>query len=121
MVDAHTGKSVYEYDLYRDSEIRGTVRIPTWQLPWNGDMNALPDITPYCRDLTVNVSGVGSVNTNSSGYYIITVPSPGNYTVTSGLDGPHCYVTTEEWIPASHTYSASTSSLIITNILFSII
>jgi hypothetical protein len=108
MIDAQTGLKIFEYDLYRNSEIRGTVRTTTWSLP--GQTDGTPDITPYYKDLKINVTGVGSCNTNSSGYYSITVPTAGNYTVTSSLDGPHCWVTNETGDEASYSNTASTSS-----------
>jgi Zn-dependent metalloprotease len=94
MVDAHTGKIVFSYDLYRNAEIRGNVDIKTWGFP--GQTGGTPDCTEVCQDLTVNVPGFGSDNTNSAGYYSVTVPSSGNYTVTSAfgrttLLGNQCY------------------------------
>jgi len=110
MIDAQTGQKIFDYDLYRNAEIRGTVRTTTWSLP--GQLGGVPDITPYSQDLNVNVTGIGSSNTNSFGYYCIIVPSEGNYTVTSNLDGPHCFVTNYRYAGPGATYSnsASTSS-----------
>jgi hypothetical protein len=115
MIDAQTGQIVYEYDLFRDEEIRGTVRIPTWELPGNCDMFAVPDITPYCQDLKVDVYlgtwHLGSAYTNSSGYYSKNVPYPGDfYTVTSTLTGPHCWITDLNGSPASYSNTATTYS-----------
>ncbi len=108
MIDAETGQKIFEYDLYRNAEIRGTVRTTTWSIP--GQTDGSPDITPYCQDLKVNVTDVGSANTNSSGYYSVTVPSAGDYTVTSSLDGPHCWVINWTGSEDSHSNTASTSS-----------
>ena len=108
MVDAETGEAIFEHDLYRNTEIRGTVRATTWSLP--GEADGTPDITPYCQEVKVNTVGIGSDNTNSSGYYSITVPGAGNYTVTSNLEGSHCWVTNETGGEASYSNTASTSS-----------
>jgi len=109
MIDAQTGQKIFEYDLYRNAEIRGTVGTTTWSLP--GETDGSPDITPYCKDLKVKVTGVvDSAITNSSGYYSITVPSAGDYTVISTLDGPHCWVTNYTGPRDSYSNTASTSS-----------
>ncbi len=112
MIDAQTGQTIYEYDLCRNAEVRGTVRTTTWKLPGNGNGSTPPDTTPYCRDLKINITDVGSVNTNSSGNYSITVPSSGNYMISASLDGPYCYVTNDPGCGPSASYSntASTST-----------
>ena len=108
MIDAQTGQEIYEYDLYCNAEIRGSVKTTTWGLP--GQLGGSPDIMADCQDLEVTVTGVGSTNTNSSGYYSVSVPSSGNYTVTSSLDGAHCWVTNLTGPKASYSHLASTAS-----------
>ncbi|MFH1009296.1 MAG: hypothetical protein V1800_17615 [Candidatus Latescibacterota bacterium] len=107
-VDAHTGRLVAAHDAFRNQQVRGTVRAWVWSLP--GEEGGSPDITPFCDDLTVEVTGVGSDNTNASGYYTITVPDPGTYEVTSVLEGPHAQVENYTGPNASYGSTASTSS-----------
>jgi hypothetical protein len=108
MVNTHTGEIIFSYDLYRNLEIRGNVDIKTWSLP--GQTGGTPDRTEDCQDLTVNVSGIGPDDTNSSGYYSVTVPTIGNYTVTSSLEGPHCWVINYTGAEDYYSGTASTSS-----------
>ncbi|MBD3169445.1 MAG: T9SS type A sorting domain-containing protein [candidate division Zixibacteria bacterium] len=79
-IDAHTGAILMRWDGIA-REFGGRV---TGDIQWNGDYTPF-DNEPF-KDLTVNASGYGSDETNSSGYYSIS--GSGSATITAYLEGP---------------------------------
>jgi len=107
LINAQSGEKVYKYSLIKNDTMHGIVLSKTWSI--SGASGATPDLTDYCQDLRVIVQGVGNCTTNSSGYYEITVPTSGDYSINSTLYGPNCYVTNFTGSNASYSGTANTS------------